>query len=370
MILFMGGINLFYRQLKKWFTRYEQHISGAALLFGFAVDNFTLTRIDLWLDNLILFIYLLIALFGIVLVNLYEGGVAQNAFFGYIRRWSPLAVQFAFGGLFSGFVVFYSRSATLATSWPFILLLAALFVGNEFFRSRYSKLTFQMSIFFIALFSFLIFYTPVIVGMMGAWVFLLSGIMSIAIISLFIRILLRFIPERVEQSKKSIICSIGIIFIAVNILYFTNIIPPIPLSLKDASVYHYVEKAQDGNYLVQHEQSRWYDFLIPNETIHITENEPLYMFSSVFAPTKLNTQIFHKWQFYDEKEDEWITENQLGFSIVGGRDGGYRGYTMKANVTEGAWRVDVVTERDQLIGRIKFKVKKVNQSTILQSDTR
>ena len=43
-------------------------------------------------------------------------------------------------------------------------------------------------------------------------------------------------------------------------------------------------------------------------------------------------------------------------SIAGGRDGGYRGYSL-TTVNSGNWRVNIETERGQLIGRVKFKVE-------------
>jgi len=49
------------------------------------------------------------------------------------------------------------------------------------------------------------------------------------------------------------------------------------------------------------------------------------------------------------------------FDIVGGRDGGYRGYSFKKNLKPGDWRVDVITETDQLLGRKKF--------TLIEGDT-
>ena len=333
------------------------------------VDNFTLTRIDLWFDNLILFTYLIVALLAIVVINFYEEGILRGVLFEKVRFLSPLAMQFAFGGLFSGFVIFYSRSATLSASWPFILLLIALLVGNEFFKSKYSRFTFRMSIFFTALFSFMIFYVPVVTGSISALIFILSGIISIVLMGALVHVLKLIIPARINRSKNALKWSIGSIFILINIFYFTNIIPPIPLSLKEANAYHFVERTATGNYLATSEIKKWYDFLIPNETIHISQGEPIYVFSSVFAPTKLNTQIFHKWQYYDDGENEWIERSNLGFAISGGRDGGYRGYTMKTSLDEGLWRVDVVTKRGQLLGRVKFKVKKVNKPLILETNT-
>ena len=355
-----------FQKYKEFFVRNERYVSGGALLLGFIIDNLTLTRIDLWFDNVVLFAYLVVAFLAIVAINFYEEGVLKGFLFEKIRFLAPLAMQFAFGGLFSGFVIFYSRSATWASSWPFIFLLVALLVGNEFFKKKYTKFTFRMSIFFTALFSFLIFYIPVVVGSIGTLIFLLSGLVSIATIVVIVYIFKFFIPTRIRKSKSVLKWSIGSIFILINVFYFTNIIPPIPLSLKEANAYYFVERTSDGNYFVKSEIESWYDFLTPNKTIYIAFGDPVYVFSSVFAPTKLNTEIFHRWQYYDEDSVEWIESDEFGFKISGGRDGGYRGYTMKSNVVEGFWRVDVVTKRGQLIGRVKFNVKKIEKPIMLE----
>ena len=135
------------------------------------------------------------------------------------------------------------------------------------------------------------------------------------------------------------------------------------------SANYFVERTADGNYLAISEVKKWYNFLIPNNIIYISSDEPVYVFSSVFAPTKLNTEIFHKWQYYDEANEQWIESDKLGFSISGGRDGGYRGYTLKSNIQEGLWRVDVVTKRNQLLGRVKFVVKEVDKEVDLEIKT-
>ena len=46
---------------KDFFIRYDKYLSPVALLFGFTLDNITLTRIDLLLDNVILLSYLAIS---------------------------------------------------------------------------------------------------------------------------------------------------------------------------------------------------------------------------------------------------------------------------------------------------------------------
>lgn len=358
---------IMHNKLKQWYRRYKRHLSSLMLIVGFAIDNLTLTRIDLWFDNIILLFYLFVAGLGIFIVNLHEGEVFSGAVSNRIRSVSPLLIQFAFGGLFSGFVVFYMRSASFAGSALFVIFLAIMLVGNEFFKERYLRLTFQLSIFFIALFSFLIFYVPVLVHAMGASIFLLSGIASLLIIGGIIFLLQYFIPLRIKKSKKTLVSSIGIIFILMNIFYFANIIPPLPLSLKNAGVYYNIEKTLDGNYAVKYEEARLRDFFRQYKILHITPGETAYLYSAVFAPTDLNIPIIHSWKYYDEKNNKWVTTDNLQFPIIGGRDGGYRGYSAKKNLIPGRWRVDIITKRGQLLGRVKFEVKKVDNAPVLKT---
>ncbi|MCH8889028.1 DUF2914 domain-containing protein [Patescibacteria group bacterium] len=334
------------QKIKDFVATHEQQLSFGALLSGFLVDNFTLSRIDLWLDNIILFSYLLVAGFSIILINTWRRP--------FVERWIPYAMQFAFGGLFSGYVIFYSKSATLAGSWPFIVMLAILLLGNEFFKERYQRLIFQMSIFFVAVFSFLIFFLPVVIGEMGASIFLLSGATSLLVIWLFIKLLALLTSGATKAYQGKMKASIVGIFLAFNLLYFTNIIPPIPLSLKELDVHYAVER-EGQNYIVYSEDTKWFEFYKRNTYQHI-DGEPLSSFSAVFAPTRLTEQITHKWSYFDEESESWILLAQISFPITGGRDGGYRGYSVKKNVFPGQWRVDVVTERDQILGRKNFRV--------------
>ncbi|MEK7120622.1 MAG: hypothetical protein AAB840_00850, partial [Patescibacteria group bacterium] len=190
--------------IKAWFEKYEAHISTASLLLGFVVDNLTLKRIDLPFENIVLFSYLVISALGIVLINLYDTGKLHEKLIEKTRFLLPHIVQFAFGGLFSGFFVFYSRSASFLTSWPFLVLLLAIMIGGEVFKKYYLRVGFQIGVFYIALFSFAIFYIPILVGKIGSWVFLLSGLVSLTVIGLFLYFLLLIVPERIKNNKKII----------------------------------------------------------------------------------------------------------------------------------------------------------------------
>ena len=45
------------------------------------------------------------------------------------------------------------------------------------------------------------------------------------------------------------------------------------------------------------------------------------------------------------------------YPINGGRDGGYRGYTIKSHPDAGEWRVDFATADGHLLGRERFNVE-------------
>ena len=333
--------------------RYERHISSVALVVGFVIDNLTLTRIDLWIDHIVIVAYIIVAVSSIIVVHLPKKG----ALISRVQPFAPLPMQFAFGGLFSSFFVFYSHSAALASSWFFLLFLSALLVGNEFFKKRYERLAFQFGIFYIALFSYFVFIVPVLTKRMGAGIFLLSGAASIALMSVFIFLLAFIAPLRMREERKVLTKIIAAIFVAMNVLYFLNIIPPIPLALKEAGVYYSVTRTQDGNYILKGEPRAWYAFL-KRPVLHISQGAPAYFYSAVFAPTELKTRIVHQWEFFDESRGMWIVSSRVQFAIVGGRDGGYRGYSFKTNVAPGLWRVSVETERGQLLGRRQFKLER------------
>jgi len=353
--------------LRSWYEKYERHLSSLALLIGFVIDNLTLTRIDLWLDNLILFSYLALSFLGIILINFYKDSIPSNKILAQLAIYSPLLVQFAFGGLFSGLVIFYVRGASISVSWPFILILLGLLIGNEFLRDKYHRLVFQLNVFFIALFSFLIFYVPIVVGEMGVFVFILSGILSISLMRGVIYLLQLITPLQIYHNKKRIFLSILGVFFVINLFYFLNIIPPLPLSLKQIGVYHYVEREDSTGYVLKKEEESWCEKFLSGREIHIKEGEPLYVFSSIFAPTKLETEVAHKWYYYDPQVDEWKDRACIEYPIVGGRNEGYRGYTFNKNLREGKWRVDVISADGRLIGRINFGIEMVDKAPNLET---
>lgn len=86
-------------------------------------------------------------------------------------------------------------------------------------------------------------------------------------------------------------------------------------------------------------------------------NARLYVFSAVFAPADLDVVIAHDWSYYDETSGRWVDRGRPTFPIEGGRDAGYRGFSFNSGIEAGRWRVDIETERGQILGRVRFGVE-------------
>ena len=349
----------FYKKFEKW-------ISPVGLIYGFIFTSLTLTRVDMFLENFWIVLHLLIAAFGILALTFFENRATKKnlpeeeklKFHFYLT----LIIQFAFGGLFSTFFVFYMRSSSFTDSWPFLLLLLVLLVGNELWKKHYQRLSFQISILFISLYLFLAFLFPVIFHRLGADLFVYSGIASLLIVFLFTLLLRKFAYEKFKNNHNRLRLGIVIIFILLNLLYFTDIIPPIPLSLKTAGVYHSVAKVIDGetsqiNYQVTAEPTVFSDYFNRYPVFHKNLGETVYVFSAVFSSINFSTDIIHQWQYYNSQKRVWVDSTQIVLPITGGREGGYRLYSSKQLVTPGLWRVKVMTISGQVVGKINFKIE-------------
>lgn len=356
---------------KSFLERHERRLSISAFLGGFLWDSLTLTRIDRLYENLMLGAYLLIAFAGIVLLNAHGAGRLRGAVLLRGVRLIRFALPFAFGGLFSGFLIFYSRSGTVLASAPFLFALLVFFLGNELWKKHYERFTFQMSVFFVALFSYITLVVPVFVKHIGTGVFVGSGILALVVFFLLLRAISFVSREEVERSRRTLIPIIVIIFITFNFLYFNNMIPPIPLALKESGVYHSISRAKNGSYTLSYEHPTWYDLgRQTSKVFHRAPGEQVYAWSSIYAPTEFDTSVVHRWSRFDEATEAWVNEGAIPFSISGGRLEGFRGYSVKSNLKAGKWRVDVETPRGAVIGRMSFTIVDSNIAPLLTIETR
>jgi hypothetical protein len=339
-------------------SRYERSLSAFGMVAGYASDNYFFRRIDLPNTQLIFIAYIAAAAISIALLHLLVTRAAGGAEPPRWHKYLPMATQFALGGLWSAFLVFYSRSAVLTASWPFLLVLAGILIGNEVFKKYHSRLVFTAVLFFFAFLSYAIVTVPIYTRTIGTLTFVLSGAFAILVFLIFLRILARLGREQWLAARWQIAAGALAVYAAVNLFYFTGILPPLPLALARAGIYHQVSKDKDA-YSAIGEDEPWYTRFGIAPVMHVEPGGALYLYSAVFAPIALTTDIVHRWQRYDPKKKIWVTVSRVTFPIRGGRDGGYRGYTIKRNIAPGDWRVDIDTADGHIIGRVRFEVEQV-----------
>jgi len=335
---------------------YERHISAAAMAGGFAFDNIAYGRVDHPVTQTLLIVYLGVAGVSIVLLHiLVMHEEWQSDVVVKMRAYLPALTQFAFGSLWSAFLVFYARSGVFSGSWPFFLVLGAVFVGNEVFRQYHARLVFTATLFFFALLSYAIFMVPVFTHTIGELTFLLSGAAALLVFVLLLGLLNLLSRYTLGKIRSQILGGALGVFAAVNALYFLDVLPPLPLALQKVGVFHSVKRV-GAVYVATEEKPSWTAWLGFPQVVHAEPGKPIYVFSAVFAPIDLSTTIVHRWQRYDSKTGEWRTVQRIKYPILGGRKNGYRGYTKKTAPRQGLWRVDIDLDDGRMVGRTEFTV--------------
>ena len=340
--------------ISNFFQRNEKWLTPTALLGGFIIDNLTLRRSDLLLENLLLAFYFVVAMLGVLVWHKFESRRTQSQKHLEYQSIIFLVTQFAFGGLFSSLTVFYIKSASFFASWPFLLVLFGGMIATEYFKKHFTQFLVQLATLYVLLFTYLILIVPLIVRAINPWVFVLSGILSLVAIFGYVFAFNLYIPKLIEKKESLILIVIGSIFALINIFYFTNIIPPIPLALRDSGVYKLVEK-NENTYTFVSFQNKFSLKSFKQEYV-VPAGAPIYFYSSIYAPIKFNQKVAHKWQ-KKNNSGEWITVARVEFPIFGGSDAGYRGYSFISNRSAGEYRVFVETNSGQVLSVEHFVVK-------------
>ena len=348
------------RTIWGWVHHNERPLSALGMVAGFGFDNYSYRRIDLPNTQALFIAYLALSASSIALLHFFSRRAGEGK---AMPRWHsllPVATQFALGGLWSAFLVFYSRGSVLTASWPFLLVLISILIGNEFFKNYHSKLAFTSILFFFALYSYCIVTMPILTGHIGMLTFLASGFAAAALFYVFARALRKIGPEQWLSTRNTVALGAAAVFAVLNLFYFTDILPPLPLALADSGVYQSVSKTAKG-YVAGAETQKWTVRFGGTPVMHVTAGQSLSVYSAVFAPIRLSAHITHLWQRYDAASGEWRTVSKVTYEIHGGRDGGFRGYTIHHNIEPGEWRVDVDTADGRTIGRIRFNVERATE---------
>lgn len=357
------NIKSHYQRIKEFYLRYERWLMPATLLVGFLIDYFAFTNIKIAVTFSLLSLYWIVTGATIIFINLYDANKLPKKF-RYARLFAPLLIQFTFGALLGSSLVFYWLSGALSVSWPIIVIVALLMVFNDIFRHYFLKPAIQVGVYFFTTLSLFYLILPFLFNSLSPWLFIIAGALSIIIFYPYIIFLSRA-KDHIKQQKRRLLILVFTILLAMNFLYFANIIPPIPLFLREAGLYYNI-KTSGRSYIITGEVESFWQRVIPGQTLHIKPGQKIYLYTAIFAPAKLQTTIVHHWQYYDQEKKEWTTQDVLSFAIIGGRKEGYKGYSFKSDLALGNWRIYVKNQRGQALGRITFNVERTQEQVNLQ----
>jgi MFS family permease len=340
-----------------WAKKHERKISALSLAGGFAFDSATFGRIDHALTQAVFIVYLLVAGISIAVLHVLESRPDGRKPSDKTRTILVAVTQFALGCLLSGFCVFYIRSASITSSWPFLLAMAAIFIGNEYMRRYHARLVFSALLFFFAIYSYAILLVPLVVDRMGRIPFLISGAVAVLIFVSYMQALAALGHERYRGARMQVFAGMALITIFLNTVYFLRVLPPLPLVLTEAGVYHEVKHVGESYVAAEEDEpAEWQALFGTHAIMHVQKGARLYLYSAVFSPRDLNPRLVHDWQWLDPKQG-WVSQQRVSFPIQGGREDGFRYFTYKTAPRPGQWQVNILTADGRSVGRVRFAVE-------------
>lgn len=335
----------------------RHYLPAVAFLGGFVWDAMTIGRKVSFFDLWLLLSYLLVAAGLLWWIGHRHEKLRYQLDASHLPTTPPserplqaripfLLLQFLFGGLLSALCIFYFKSANHLLAWLLTLLLAFVLVANEWLDDYYHQFTLTWTLFGLCAMLLLNFLLPFVVGSIAAIWFYFSTFIG----ALFTHWLRKKTPACPGNGAYVW----GLAFLLM-LAYPLDVIPPVPLVKQDVQVGLMLERGE-GTYQIRLLKAPWWEFWHRvDPRIAITHGDRLYCVSSVFAPKGLHTRLIHHWQFKD-KNNRWSTRSRIGFTLSGGRDNGFRGYSYKQNLQMGDWRVILETESGRTLATHTFRV--------------
>lgn len=344
-------------KFKEIFTASFHHLSTIIFFFGFIFDAILLPRFDELIARLIGLAHICIVA---IFIYFREWIVSRNTASVFEQRLFSLTtfiISFSSGAALSFIFIYAARSGEISVSWPLFLLLILCMFANEFISTHNFRFSLDVLVLFIALLFYVVFNVPLMLGIQNDFTFLLSLIIA-SLISLIYSYLLKHASYTANHERsRSYALAIGVPMF-VGMLYFLNMIPAVPLSLKESGVYHKITRDEKGEFVLGYQDKDKSFLSILKKNIHTfkKEDDAVYFFSSIDTPAELTAPVSHVWEYYDKDKKTWTEITKIPFDIKGGREDGYRAYSKKENIIDGLWRVTVKVGDNRIVGREKFWV--------------
>jgi hypothetical protein len=339
---------------KLFYRNHEPACTVAFFVLGFLFDTMAVGRIDK-LHNIIhqgTYLFLCAVFTSYELRERY-GGFAPPERLKTAWRYHAAATHFMLGTLLNIYTLFYFKSASLGTSFLFMVVLAGLLAVNELKPFADSGTTLRMSLFSLCLVSYFTYLVPTLVGKIGVWPFfgtLAASTACVAALSWWLR---RALPDP-RVLIPHLVAPYAIVALVFAALYFTKVLPPVPLSLSSSGIYHDVKR--DGDHFTLTElRPRWRFWERGDQTFLARPDDKIYFYFQVFSPGRFKEHLQVRWLRRDETIG-WEEEDAIPLETAGGREGGWRGFVVKSRWKLGRWRVRVETSDARELGRLDLTV--------------
>lgn len=337
--------------LKLQIHKVRPYSSTVFFIVGFVFDIFTLGRIDDTFNIISQLIYIS-ALFILLFKDLFPIKFQEKV--NLIKPdWHPEVIQFLLGALLSAYTIFYFKSASLSTSILFLFIMSLLMLINELKLVDFIDRYLRICLFHLCLITFLFILTPIITGSLSAGDFAFGIGLNLLIYLFSFKFFTREQTQRENVLKVFLYPGLSVVFFFV-FLYLVNILPPLPLALKNISIHHAIEK-ENGQYRVSYDFPKWKFWKDGSSPFYAITGDKPHIFASVFAPRNFDGKIYLHWQIF--KDGNWRTSDRIPLNIKGGREEGFRGFSFKNNWQIGEWRILVESEDKRVIGKFYFDIE-------------
>lgn len=341
-------------QFKANFQQNEGKYSLAFFVGGFIWDIFMTGALDDWTTIVQQVVYILIV--ALMLSGEIRETVTPLKMPNFLRKtWTyrePI-IHFFLGNLLNFSSIFYYKSASIAASFVFFSILIILLAANELPQFRKYGLILRSILFTLCLCSVIAILIPVFVGFVGFVPFFAAVVLSGFLFYVFARFTLRGIDKNHLAHKQLVYPSLTTLLVF-TLMYLFNLIPPVPISVQFAGVYHKVER-ENGEYVLYSETPTWKFWKRGDQDFVAQPGDKIHFFANIFSPTGFNDKILIHWYFKDPRQG-WVSADKIPMTISGGRAEGFRGHAYKSNYQAGEWRVHVESDDGREISRLPIDI--------------
>lgn len=342
--------------MRQWIEKNKPYFPAEFFIAGFVFDLVTLSRIDEDLQLVQQFIYLVVI--GFLLIFEKSQKVEKwfsQGFLNKIWHYRHEGIHFLLGSLLSVYTIFYFKSASIWNSFIFIGSLSLLMVLNEFEKIKGLGGILRFGLFSLCSCSYFIYLVPIVWQHLGFFTFLFSLILSGIFYYCFFYLVSRYEHLTSKQLFIEVLCPGLAVHTFFFVFYIFGLIPPIPLSIEKIGIYHQITKSKD-EYQLSYDRPWWRFWQNGAQTFIAEPQDKIHCFVSIFAPRFFHEQVRMEW--WMKLAQGWQKTDSIPFQIAGGREKGFRGYTVKNHFDAGDWQVRVVTSDDRELGRIYLTVTK------------